>query len=119
MKPAFQFDFSARPITYTRPRQHTMLHECRACPEAEKSKTNTSLGIPHTFSFPLLPTHECRAVNLHMMTLKILFHMDVKWGSRRSGFGPISHPRDTTFTRDLAPQTFRLGLEQLIFWRKK
>src|SRR4030088_1178592 len=48
-------------------------------------KTNTSLGIPHTFSFPLLPTHECRAVNLHMMTLKILFHMDVKWGSRRSG----------------------------------
>src|SRR5882762_3843473 len=47
-------------------------------------KTNTSLGIPHTFSFPLLPTHECRAVNLHMMTLKILFHMDVKWGSRRS-----------------------------------
>src|SRR6266403_3301662 len=89
MKPAFQFDFSARPITYTRPRQHTMLHECRACPEAEKSKTNTSLGIPHTFSFPLLPTHECRAVNLHMMTLKILFHMDVKWGTRRSaGHGP-------------------------------
>src|SRR6267143_3978010 len=52
-------------------------------------KTNTSLGIPHTFSFPLLPTHECRAVNLHMMTLKILFHMDVKWGTRRSaGHGP-------------------------------
>jgi hypothetical protein len=50
-------------------------------------KTNTSLGIPHTFSFPLLPTHECRAVNLHMMTLKILFHMDVKWGNRPSGFG--------------------------------
>src|SRR3981189_1470997 len=48
-------------------------------------KTNTSLGIPHTFSFPLLPTHECRAVNLHMMTLKILFHTDVKWGTRRSG----------------------------------
>src|SRR6266513_1348655 len=48
-------------------------------------KTNTSLGIPHTFSFPLLPTHECRAVNLHMMTLKILFHMDVKWGSRPHG----------------------------------
>src|SRR5467141_4128428 len=48
-------------------------------------KTNTSLGIPHTFSFPLLPTHECRAVNLHMMTLKILFHMDVKWGTRKSG----------------------------------
>src|SRR6267378_8264877 len=47
-------------------------------------KTNTSLGIPHTFSFPLLPTHECRAVNLHMMTLKILFHMDVKWGTRKS-----------------------------------
>src|SRR5438477_5322387 len=45
-------------------------------------KTNTSLGIPHTFSFPLLPTHECRAVNLHMMTLTILFHMDVKWSSR-------------------------------------
>src|SRR5437016_310131 len=45
-------------------------------------KTNTSLGIPYTLSFPLLPTHECRAVNLHMMTLKILFHMDVKWGSR-------------------------------------
>src|SRR6266478_1937072 len=81
-------------------------------------KANTSLGIPHTFSFPLLPTHECGAVNLHMMTLKILFHMDVKWRSRRSGFGPISHPRDTTFTRDLAPQTFRLGLEQLIFWRR-
>src|SRR5467141_190555 len=52
-------------------------------------KTNTSLGIPHTFSFPLLPTHECRAVNLHIMTLKILFHMDVKWGTRRSaGHGP-------------------------------
>src|SRR5882672_9943576 len=47
-------------------------------------KTNTSLGIPHTFSFPLLPTHECRAVNLHIMTLKILFHMNVKWGTRRS-----------------------------------
>jgi len=47
-------------------------------------KTNTSLGIPHTFSFPLLPTHECRAVNLHMMTLKILFHMDVKWGTQKS-----------------------------------
>src|SRR5712671_1178929 len=46
-------------------------------------KTNTSLGIPHTFSFPLLPTHECRAVNLHMMTLKILFHMDVKWRNQR------------------------------------
>src|SRR5260370_15383444 len=50
-------------------------------------KTNTSLGIPHTFSFPLLPTHECRAVNLHMMTLKILFHMDVKLGYRKRGFG--------------------------------
>src|SRR6266853_819272 len=48
-------------------------------------KTNTSLGIPHTFSFPLLPTHECRAVNLHMMTLKILFHMDVRWRNRKSG----------------------------------
>src|SRR6267378_18674 len=47
-------------------------------------KTNTSLGIPHTFSFPLLPTHECSAVNLYMMTLKILFHMDVKWGTRKS-----------------------------------
>src|SRR5437899_1369541 len=47
-------------------------------------KTNTSLGNPHTFSFPLLPTHECRAVNLHMMTLKILFHMDVKWCNRKS-----------------------------------
>src|SRR5438309_11079986 len=47
-------------------------------------KTNTSLGIPHTFSFPLLPTHECRAVNLHMMTLKILFHMEVKWGTQKS-----------------------------------
>src|SRR5260370_33431734 len=46
-------------------------------------KTNTSLGIPHTFSFPLLPTHECRAVNLHMMTLKILFHMDVKCRTRK------------------------------------
>src|SRR6266481_8140547 len=56
-------------------------------------KANTSLGIPHTFSFPLQPTHECRAVNLHMMTLKILFHMDVKWRSRRSGFGRISHLR--------------------------
>src|SRR5206468_2611355 len=47
-------------------------------------KTNTSLGIPHAFSFPLLPTHECRAVNLHMMILKILFHMDVKSGNRTS-----------------------------------
>src|SRR5260370_35049222 len=46
-------------------------------------KTNTSLGIPHTFSFPLLPTHECRAVNLHMMTLKILLHMDVKCDTRK------------------------------------
>src|SRR5437660_6603345 len=59
-----------------------MLHECRACPRRKNRKTNTSLGIPHTFSFPLLPAHECRAVNLHMMTLTILFHMDVKWGSR-------------------------------------
>jgi len=64
-------------------------------------KTNTSLGIPHTFSFPLLPTHECRAVNLHMMTLKILFHMDVKWRYRKvepstdldlDGFGVQSGP---------------------------
>src|SRR5258706_2414473 len=46
-------------------------------------KTNTSLGIPHTFSFPLLPTHECRAVNLHIMTLKILFHMDAKCRTRK------------------------------------
>src|SRR5436305_15225617 len=52
-------------------------------------KTNTSLGIPHTFSFPLLPTHECRAVNLHMMTLKILFHMDVKCRPRGR---PVSAP---------------------------
>src|SRR5258708_191758 len=46
-------------------------------------KTNTALGIPRTFPFPLLPTHECRAVNLHMMTLKILFHMDVKCCTRK------------------------------------
>ena len=50
-------------------------------------KTNTSLGIPHTFSFPLLPTYECRAANLHMMTLKILFDMDVKSRNRPRGFG--------------------------------
>src|SRR6266513_1348656 len=60
-------------------------------------KTNTSLGIPHTFSFPLLPTHECRAVNLHMMTLKILFHMDVKWGSRP--FDELTFATDSMWTR--------------------
>jgi len=41
--------------------------------EAEKSKTNTSLGIPHTFFFPFLPPMSVGL--LHMDTLKILFHM--------------------------------------------